>query len=116
MSLLARMTQKGQPQILLNGLPCQRRTSLTFLQHCSRKRRRSEMGSVPTDLAPPVSQTPPRTILFQRKRANRRILNEPQFLDVLREFGEVTGTHKRMMVIVQMDCAKIGLNTATRPA
>ncbi len=30
-----------------------------------------------------------RTILFQRKRANRRILNEHMFLDVLREFGEV---------------------------
>lgn len=41
------------------------------------------------DLAPPVPAPPPRTILFQRKRANRRILNEDMFLDVLREFGEV---------------------------
>ncbi len=41
------------------------------------------------DLAPPVPQPVPRTILFQQKRANRRILNEHMFLDVLREFGEV---------------------------
>ena len=43
----------------------------------------------PTDLPPPVPQPAPRTILFQRKRANRRILNEHMFLNVLREFGEV---------------------------
>lgn len=36
----------------------------------------------------------PRTILFQRKRANRRILNEHMFLNVLREFGEVGGAPK----------------------
>ena len=31
----------------------------------------------------------PRTIMFQRKRANRRIMNEDRFVDMLREFGEV---------------------------
>lgn len=41
------------------------------------------------DLPPPVPRPAPRTILFQRKRANRRILNEQMFLNVLREFGEV---------------------------
>lgn len=44
---------------------------------------------VHADLPPPMPQPAPRTILFQRKRANRRILNEHMFLNVLREFGEV---------------------------
>lgn len=42
-----------------------------------------------TDLAPPVPAPIPRTILFQRKRANRRIMNEDRFVDMLRGFGEV---------------------------
>lgn len=41
------------------------------------------------DLAPPLPAPVPRTILYQRKRANRRILNENMFLDLLREFGKV---------------------------
>ena len=41
------------------------------------------------DLAPPVPAPVPRTILYQRKRANRRILNEEMFLEVLAEFGKV---------------------------
>lgn len=44
---------------------------------------------VRADLPPPVPQPAPRTILFQRKRANRRILNEHMFLNVLQEFGQV---------------------------
>jgi len=31
----------------------------------------------------------PRRIMFQRKRANRRIMNEDVFVNMLREFGEV---------------------------
>ena len=31
----------------------------------------------------------PRVITYQRKRANRRIVNEEGFLRMLREFGEV---------------------------
>ncbi len=31
----------------------------------------------------------PRHITYQRKRANRRILNEPEFISVLEEFGKV---------------------------
>jgi hypothetical protein len=50
------------------------------------------MLSMCADLPPPVPQPVPRTILFQRKRANRRILNEHMFLNVLREFGEVGAT------------------------
>ncbi len=38
-----------------------------------------------------MPRVPPRTILYQRKRANRRILNEELFLGVLREFGEARG-------------------------
>lgn len=41
------------------------------------------------DLPPPVAAPVPRKILYQRKRANRRILNEEKFLEVLRRFGEV---------------------------
>lgn len=41
------------------------------------------------DLAPPVAARVPRKILYQRKRANRRILNENKLLEVLRKFGEV---------------------------
>ncbi len=41
------------------------------------------------DLAPPVPAPVPRTILYQRKRANRRILNEEMFLKVLAEYGQV---------------------------
>ena len=47
---------------------------------------------VRADLPPPMPRPVPRTILFQRKRANRRILNEHMFLNVLREFGEVTSS------------------------
>ena len=37
----------------------------------------------------------PRIITYQRKRANRRILNEPEFIEMLKEFGElqVGGMH-----------------------
>ena len=31
----------------------------------------------------------PRTITYQRKRANRRILNEDEFVSMLHEFGDV---------------------------
>ncbi len=31
----------------------------------------------------------PRVITFQRKRANRRILNEDEFIEMLQEFGDV---------------------------
>ena len=41
------------------------------------------------ELPPPVPAPVPRRILFQRKRANRRIMNEDMFVSMLREFGEV---------------------------
>ena len=41
-------------------------------------------------LVSPVKQVPmPRHITFQRKRANRRVVNEEQLIELLREFGEV---------------------------
>lgn len=41
-------------------------------------------------LTSPVRQVPmPRHITFQRKRANRRVVNEEQLIELLREFGEV---------------------------
>ncbi|KAK9828787.1 hypothetical protein WJX72_002076 [[Myrmecia] bisecta] len=41
-------------------------------------------------LPPPRKSGPvPRIITFQRKRANRRIINEERFVDMLQEFGEV---------------------------
>ena len=41
-------------------------------------------------LDPPEKQVPmPRHITFQRKRANRRVVNEEQLIELLREFGEV---------------------------
>ncbi len=40
-------------------------------------------------LPEPAPRPVPRIITFQRKRANRRIINEERFLDLLREFGEV---------------------------
>ena len=43
-----------------------------------------------TGLSPPEKQMPmPRHITFQRKRANRRVVNEEQLIELLREFGEV---------------------------
>ena len=41
-------------------------------------------------LPPPAMRTPlPRVITFQRKRANRRVVNEAALLALLAEFGEV---------------------------
>ena len=43
-------------------------------------------------LPPPALRSPvPRVITFQRKRANRRVVNEPELLAMLAEFGEVSG-------------------------
>lgn len=42
---------------------------------------------------PPAGAAPPATITLQRKSANRRILNEGEVVDMLREFGEVGGCH-----------------------
>lgn len=44
----------------------------------------------PAGLAPPQPGKPlPRVITVQRKRANRRIVNEDAFLDLLREYAPV---------------------------
>lgn len=44
-------------------------------------------------LPPPKLRKPlPRTITFQRKRANRRVVNEAELLSMLSEFGEVGAT------------------------
>lgn len=40
---------------------------------------------------PPAGAAPPATITLQRKSANRRIVNEKEVVDMLREFGEVCG-------------------------
>lgn len=40
-------------------------------------------------LPEPVPGPVPRVITYQRKRANRRIVNEEGFVRMLREFGEV---------------------------
>lgn len=42
-----------------------------------------------TGLPEPQPGPPPRVITYQRKRANRRIINEEAFIRLLREFGEV---------------------------
>ncbi len=43
-----------------------------------------------TGLAPPQKRAPlPRQITFQRKRANRRVVNEDQLISLLKEFGQV---------------------------
>ena len=45
----------------------------------------------PAGLAPPQPGKPlPRVITVQRKRANRRIVNEEAFLDLLREYAPVS--------------------------
>ena len=44
-------------------------------------------------LPPPAPRQPvPRVITFQRKRANRRVINEEGLLELLSEFGQV-GAH-----------------------
>ena len=40
--------------------------------------------------APEAGKPVPRVITFQRKRANRRVINEDQLMRMLREFGEVS--------------------------
>ncbi|KAL4450135.1 hypothetical protein ABPG77_010804 [Micractinium sp. CCAP 211/92] len=61
----------------------------TFLSredaHLYRKMLYAQYGLPPPKLRKPL----PRTITFQRKRANRRVVNEPELLSMLREFGEV---------------------------
>ncbi len=42
-----------------------------------------------TGLPEPQPGLVPRVITYQRKRANRRIINEEAFIRLLREFGEV---------------------------
>ena len=39
--------------------------------------------------APKPRNVIPKIITYQRKRANRRILNEPEFMNMLKEFGEL---------------------------
>lgn len=43
----------------------------------------------------------PRKILYQRKRANRRILNEDKFLELLSSFAEV-GLHCHPVLMLSM--------------
>lgn len=40
---------------------------------------------------PTAGSAPPATITLQRKSANRRIVNEEEVVEMLREFGEVCG-------------------------
>lgn len=45
------------------------------------------------DLAPPQTGKPvPRVITFQRKRANRRVINEAQLVRMLQEFADEVGS------------------------
>ena len=56
------------------------------------------------ELPPPVPAPVPRRIMFQRKRANRRIMNEDMFVNMLREFGEV---RRRSAMEVPSDAATL---------
>ena len=48
------------------------------------------ISSYDTGLPVPKPRTTiPRIITYQRKRANRRILNEEEFIAMLKEFGEL---------------------------
>ena len=49
---------------------------------------------------PAARQPLPRVITFQRKRANRRVLNEDQLVALLRRYGEVQ-LHLGMLLRVQ---------------
>ncbi|KAL3161243.1 hypothetical protein ABBQ38_009607 [Trebouxia sp. C0009 RCD-2024] len=57
--------------------------------------------------APEAGKPVPRVITFQRKRANRRVINEDQLMRMLREFGEVrvvefnatTSFHEQLQII-----------------
>ena len=61
----------------------------TFLNredaHLFRRMMYAQFGLPPPTLRAPL----PRVITFQRKRANRRVVNEPELLNMLAEFGEV---------------------------
>jgi hypothetical protein len=41
-------------------------------------------------LPPPAARPVPRVITFQRKRANRRVINEEQLLSLLSAYGTVS--------------------------
>ena len=41
-----------------------------------------------TGLPPPTKRPVPRVITFQRKRANRRVVNEEQLVALLQKFGQ----------------------------
>jgi hypothetical protein len=43
-------------------------------------------------LPPPTKRSVPRLITFQRKRANRRVVNEEQLISLLKEYGQVRET------------------------
>lgn len=49
---------------------------------------------------PETRKTVPRVITFQRKRANRRVINEAQMVRMLREFAdEVCSCHLLHLVL-----------------
>ena len=60
--------------------------------------------SAAAELPPPMPAPVPRRILFQRKRANRRIMNEDMFVSMLREFGEVRSYHLADMLHAAACC------------
>ena len=69
-----------------------------------------------------MRRLPPRAITFQRKRANRRVINEPQLIRLLQTYGEVTLaplSHAADMTAspgtldqTQNGCHRSGANTA----
>ena len=74
------------------------------LPHCSAFRRLLKTGyACAAGLSEPVPGPVPRVITYQRKRANRRIVNEEGFVRMLREFGEV-----RSSKLAALGCAITG--------
>ena len=52
-----------------------------------------------------MRRLPPRVITFQRKRANRRVVNEPQLIRLLQTYGEVTlALHAANKWLLQKGC------------
>lgn len=54
--------------------------------------------------APETGKPVPRVITFQRKRANRRVINEDQLMRMLREFGEVSSAMIQYDICYAMIC------------
>ena len=83
------MKHESPSPLLKQLLPCIYRSSHQTTA------RLSSLPPPPGLPVPKPREVIPRIITYQRKRANRRILNEPEFIEMLKEFGElqVGGMH-----------------------